>query len=133
MSNDFRLKTEALEGGFHGQTSSGSDKKRLREKLLRALLNAIGSGHVDAARVAFTSLISHAHELSHNTALSRMGAALQSSNIALAHHIAKEMLADPHQIFTGLAIALRPSSVIKENPAHRFLGGLTARLYDLSA
>ncbi|MEY4236405.1 MAG: hypothetical protein RLZZ454_1663, partial [Pseudomonadota bacterium] len=54
MSNDFKLKTEALESGFHGQNSAGSDRKRLREKLLRALLNAIGSGHVDAARVAFT-------------------------------------------------------------------------------
>jgi hypothetical protein len=43
------------------------------------------------------------------------------------------MLADPHQIFTGLSIALRPSSVVKENPAQRFLGGLTGRLYDLSA
>jgi len=133
MSNDFRLKTEALESGFHGQNSAGSDRKRLREKLLRALLNAIGSGHVDAARVAFTSLISHAHELSHNAALTKLGAALQSSNIALAHQIAKEMLADPHQIFTGLSITLRPSIAVKENPAHRFFGGLTGRLFDLSA
>jgi hypothetical protein len=88
---------------------------------------------VDAARVAFTSLISHAHELSHNAALTKLGAALQSSNIALAHQIAKEMLADPHQIFTGLSIALRPSSAVKENAGHRFFGGLTGRLYDLSA
>jgi hypothetical protein len=43
------------------------------------------------------------------------------------------MLADPHQIFTGLSIALRPSSAVKENAGHRFFGGLTGRLYDLSA
>jgi hypothetical protein len=46
---------------------------------------------------------------------------------------AKEMLSDPHQIFTGLSIALRPSSAVKENAGHRFFGGLTGRLYDLSA
>ena len=61
----------------------------MREQKLRALLECLASGHLDAARMAFTALINVDHHLTTHAVLSQLGADLQSANLALALELGK--------------------------------------------
>jgi len=75
-----------------GQSGSGGHaraRSTVREQKLRALLECLASGHLDAARMAFTALINVDHHLTTHAVLSQLGAALQSANLALALELGK--------------------------------------------
>ena len=75
-----------------GRSGSGSHshaRATTREQKLRALLECLASGHLDAARMAFTALIHVDHHLTTHAVLSQLGAALQSANLALALELGK--------------------------------------------
>ena len=75
--------------GHSGSGSHSHARATTREQKLRALLECLASGHLDAARMAFTALIHVDHHLTTHAVLSQLGAALQSANLALALELGK--------------------------------------------
>lgn len=136
MANDFEIKGLSRETGASSQRHHGADEgHHRREHRLRALLAALQTGPIDAARLAFTALVEHDLELLHHPWLAQIGAALQSSNLSTALRLADDMQAGPMPAFKNLASQVRVSDPTPvKAPAHKgFIGGLTGRLFDLSA
>ncbi len=130
MAPDFHiasLGSARPQGGAHSQAD---ERRRSREQRLRSLLLAIQSGPVDAARLAFTTLIMHDAELSHDGVISGIGTALQSSHLADAWRIAQELRGRYPLAFTG-SVAL-PGAAKLASP-RGFFGGFSGRIFDHSA
>jgi hypothetical protein len=133
MANDFEIRALDRDGGASHHHSAGERQSR-RDQRLRALLSALKTGPIDAARLAFTALVSHDLELAHQPGLTRIGSALQSSNLVAALRIAQEMQLGRVALFTSAPLPIRVSDPIAKPTEHKgFIGGLTGRLFDRSA
>jgi len=133
MANEFGIRALGREADAKGQHKDARQERR--DQRMRALLSALRTGPVDAARLAFTALVDHDLELTHHPALAKIGAALQSSNMALALQWAQGFHAGAptgqKEIQWQVRLSDPPTSAA---PAHKgFIGGLTGRLFDLSA
>jgi hypothetical protein len=135
MTNDFEIKSLDRERGASAHQHGTDERQHRREQRLRALLAALQAGPIDAARLAFTALVSHDLELAHHPSLARIGSALQSSNLVAAIRAAQELQIGPAPAFKHAAVQLRVSDPATIRPAEHkgFIGGLTGRLFDLSA
>jgi len=133
MANDFEIRALDRDGGASHHHSADDHHSR-REQRLRALLSALKTGPIDAARLAFTGLVSHDLELAHQPGLTRIGSALQSSNLVAALRIAQEMQLGRAPLFKNSTLPIRVSDPTIKPPEHKgFIGGLTGRLFDRSA
>jgi hypothetical protein len=135
MANDFEIKTLDRDRGASAHQHGADERQHRREQRLRALLSALQAGPIDAARMAFTALVSHDLELAHHPSLARIGSALQSSNLVAALRAAQEMQMGPAPAFKHATMQLRVSDPAHAKPPEHkgFIGGLTGRLFDLSA
>jgi hypothetical protein len=84
MDTSFALRIDA--NGKHW----GGKQQRRRQKL-QALLQSLKAGELDAARLAFTALVNFDPTVSSDPYLSKLGAALQSSNLYAAQHFGLEL------------------------------------------
>ena len=133
MANDFEIRALDRDGGT-SHHHSADDHQNRREQRLRALLSALKTGPIDAARLAFTALVSYDLELAHQPVLTRIGSALQSSNLVAALRIAQEMQLGRISLFKNPALPIRVSDAAAPAPEHKgFIGGLTGRLFDRTA
>ena len=133
MANDFEIRPIDRDGGSSHHPSA-DDRHSRREQRLRALLSALKTGPIDAARLAFTALVSHDLELAHQPGLTRIGSALQSSNLVAALRIAQEMQLGRTPLFHHSTLPIRVSDPASPAPEHKgFIGGLTGRLFDRTA
>jgi hypothetical protein len=130
MANDFEIRALDRDGGASHHHSADEQHTR-REQRLRALLSALKTGPVDAARLAFTALVSHDLELAHQPGLTRIGSALQSSNLVAALRIAQEMQLGRMALFKNPTLPIRVSNAPAKPAEHKgFIGGMTGRLFD---
>ena len=74
-----------------GTNSSQGDRQNRRKQKLEALLQSISVGDLDSARQAFIALVNFDLSVSSDPYLSKIGAALQSSNLYAAKHFAQEL------------------------------------------
>jgi hypothetical protein len=135
MANDFDIQSLGRDSGASAQAQGGDERQRRREQRLRALRSALQTGPIDAARLAFTALVAQDLELAQHPSLTRIGSALQSSNLVAALRIAQEMQLGHAPAFKHAGLHLRVSDPASAKaPEHKgFIGGLTGRLFDLSA
>jgi len=130
MANVFGIRALGQEADARAKHQDAHHARR--DQRLRTLLTALRTGPVDAARLAFTALVERDLELVHNPTLAKIGAALQSSNAALALHWAKGFQAGTttglQEIQWQVHLSDPPLSAA---PSHKgFLSGLTGRLFD---
>ena len=74
-----------------GNNSPQGDRQNRRKQKLEALLQSIHAGELDIARQAFIALVNFDPSVSADPCLSKIGAALQSSNLYAAKHFAQEL------------------------------------------
>jgi len=83
-----------INGNLHigraSETPQGDRQKRRKPKL-EALLHSIIAGDLDTARQAFIALVNFDPSVSTDPYLTKIGAALQSSNLYAAKHFAQEL------------------------------------------
>ena len=89
-SVSLRINDNARQWG--GTNSSQGDRQNRRKQKLEALLQSISVGDLDSARQAFIGLVNFDLSVSADPCLSKIGAALQSSNLYAAKHFAQELL-----------------------------------------
>ena len=103
MGDELGVKIDHWGQGHRGSGGHSRARSITREQKLRALLECLESGHLDAARMAFTALINVDHHLTTHAVLSQLGAALQSANLALALQLGKTVSLE------GFAMGAPPS------------------------
>ena len=114
---------------------NADDRKKKREQRLRQLIAALQSGSLDAARLAFSAVVSHDDDMAHNSHMTHIGAALQSSNLPGAWRCAQDLrpaypwafVAPPKHLSHPPHITAQPQE------SKSFTDGLTGRLFDLIA
>ena len=91
MDTSFSLRIDANGKHWGGKHSPQGDKQQRRRQKLQALLQSLKAGELDAARLAFTALVNFDPTVSSDPYLSKLGAALQSSNLYAAQHFVLEL------------------------------------------
>ncbi len=74
-----------------GNNSPQGNRQNRRRQKLQALLQSLKAGDLDAARQAFTALVNFDPSVSADPYLSKIGAALQNSNLYAAQHFGQEI------------------------------------------
>ena len=92
METSVSLRVNDNSRQWGGNNSSQGDKQNHRKQKMDALLLSINAGDLDSARQAFTGLVNFDLSVSADPCLSKIGAALQSSNLYAAKHFAQELL-----------------------------------------
>jgi len=92
METSVSLRVNDNSRQWGGNNSSQGDRQNRRKLKLDALLLSINAGDLDSARQAFTGLVNFDLSVSADPCLSKIGAALQSSNLYAAKHFAQELL-----------------------------------------
>ena len=116
-------------------TDHAGERKKKREQRLRQLVASLQSGSLDAARLAFSAVVSQDEDLAHNIHIAHVGTALQSSNLPGAWRCAQELRPAYPWAFIPLPQHLSHAPVVTPQPqaTRSFTDGLTGRLFDLIA
>jgi len=119
--------------GPYGENAG--DRKKRREQRLRQLIAALQTGGLDAARMAFSAVVRHDEDMAHNIHMAKIGAALQSSNLAGAWRCAQDLKPlYPWAFQTPAKSLAHPSSAVPPiQQAKDFSDSLTGRMFDLIA
>ena len=113
---------------------NSGERQRRREQRLRQLIAALQAGALDAARVSFSALVSHDEEMAHNTHLTHVGAALQSSNLTVAWRLAQPLRARYPGAFHNPVPAKPPATTpAPKQPLRAWVDGMAGRMIDYSA
>jgi hypothetical protein len=113
---------------------NSGERQRRREQRLRQLIAALQAGALDAARVSFSALVSHDEEMAHNTHLTHVGAALQSSNLTVAWRLAQPLRARYPGAFHNPVPAKPPATTpAPKQPLRAWVDGVAGRMFDYSA
>ena len=110
-SNALRIDSHSRQ--WRGQGFAADERRKRRVQKLQALYAALADGDLDGARHAFVALINADPSLSQEPSLSRIGAALQSSQLALAQQLAKTL--QSHGLQWPLTADADPGA--RQNPA----------------
>lgn len=113
---------------------NSGERQRRREQRLRQLIAALQAGALDAARVSFSALVSHDEEMAHNTHLTHIGAALQSSNLAAAWRLAQPLRTRyPGAFHSPVAPKPPAATPAPKQPLRAWVDGMAGRMFDYSA
>jgi hypothetical protein len=91
MDTSISLRINDNSRQWGGNNSPPGDRQSRRKQKLEALLQSIHLGDLETARQAFIALVNFDPSVSADPCLSKIGAALQSSNLYAAKHFAQEL------------------------------------------
>ena len=91
MDTSIALRIDANAGQWGGNNSPQGEKHSRRRQKLQTLLLSLKAGELEAARQAFTALVNFDPSASVDPYLSKIGAALQSSNLYTAQYVGQEI------------------------------------------
>ena len=91
MDTSIGLRIDGNAWQWGGNNSPQGDRQNRHRQKLQALLQSLKAGDLDAARLAFTTLVNFDPSVSADPNLSKIGAALQSSNLYAAQHFGQEI------------------------------------------
>ena len=91
MDTAFSYRVDGKSRQWGGNNSPQDDRQNRRRQKLQALLQSLKAGDLEGSRLAFTALINFDPSASGDTYLSKIGTALQSSNLYAAQHFGLEL------------------------------------------
>lgn len=91
MDTSISLRVNGNPQQWGGSNSPQGERQNRRKQKLEALLHSIIAGDLDTARQAFIALVNFDPSVSADPYLTKIGAALQSSNLYAAKHFAQEL------------------------------------------
>ena len=134
MAQSIELQGMAWDVRANPFVGNSGERQRRREHRLRQLIAALQAGALDAARVSFSALVSHDEEMAHNTHLTHVGAALQSSNLTVAWRLAQPLRARYPGAFHNPVPAKPPATTpAPKQPLRAWVDGMAGRMFDYSA
>ena len=134
MAQSIEIQGMAWDARANPFVGNSGERQRRREQRLRQLIAALQAGALDAARVSFSALVSHDEEMAHNTHLTHVGAALQSSNLTVAWRLAQPLRARYPGAFHNPVPAKPPATTsAPKQPLRAWVDGMAGRMFDYSA
>lgn len=91
MDTSLGLRIDANNRQWNGKNSPQGDRQSRREQKLHVLLQCLKVGDLEGSRQAFIALINTDPSVSNDPYLSKIGSALQSSNVLGAQKVALEL------------------------------------------
>lgn len=91
METSFPLRIDGNGRHWGGNNSPSGDRQSRRRQKLQALLQCLKTGDLEGSRQAFTALVNFDPSVAGDPYLSKIGAALQSSNVFAAQHFGLEL------------------------------------------
>ena len=91
MDTSFAFRVDGKARQWGGNNSPQDERQKRRRQKLQELLQNLKTGDLDGSRQAFTALINFDPSVSGDTYLTKIGTALQSSNIYAAQHFGLEL------------------------------------------
>ena len=132
MDTSIALRIDGNARQWDGNNSPQGDRQNRRRQKLQTLLQSLKAGDLDAARQAFTALVNFDPSVSSEPYLSKIGAALQSSNLYAAQHFGQEIQNRSVQLPQGSTSAAQVAKQISDRQiVQNIYAGLTR--VDLSA
>ena len=131
MDTSFALRIDGNAWQWGGNNSPQGDRQNRHRQKLQALLQSLKAGDLDAARLAFTTLVNFDPSVSADPNLSKIGAALQSSNLYAAQHFGQEIQNRSVQPQASTSAAHVAKQISDKQIAQNIYSGLTG--VDLSA
>ena len=131
MDTSISIRVDASTGQRSGNNSPHGDRQSRRQQKLQALLQSLKAGELDASRQAFTALVNFDPSVSADPYLSKIGAALQSSNLYAAQHFGQEIQNRGVQLQSSTSAAHVAKQISDKPTAQNIYSGLTG--VDLSA
>jgi len=104
MDTSFSLRIDANARQWGGNNSPQGDRQNRRRHKLQALLQALKAGELDAARLAFASLMNFDPSISADPCISKISSALQSGNLYAAQHFGLELQSRGVQLQSNPAV-----------------------------
>ena len=131
MDTSIGLRIDGNAWQWGGNNSPQGDRQNRHRQKLQALLQSLKAGDLDAARQAFTALVNFDPSVSAEPYLSKIGAALQSSNLDAAQHFGQEIQNRSVQLQASTSAAHVAKQISDKQIAQNIYSGLTG--VDLSA
>ncbi len=131
MDTSIALRIDGNARQWGGNNSPQGDRQNRHRQKLQALLQSLKAGDLDAARQAFTALVNFDPSVSSDPYLSKIGAALQSSNLCAAQHFGQEIKNRGVQLQSSTSAAHVAKQISDKQIAQNIYSGLTG--VDLSA
>ena len=100
MDTAFSYRVDGKSRQWGGNNSPQDDRQNRRRQKLQALLQSLKAGDLDGSRLAFTALINFDPSVSGDAYLTKISAALQSSNLYAAQHFGLELQSRGLQILS---------------------------------
>ena len=91
MNTAFSYRVDGKSRQWGGNNSPQDDRQNRRRQKLQALLQSLKAGDLDGSRLAFAALINIDPSVSGDAYLTKIGTALQSSNLYAAQHFGLEL------------------------------------------
>ena len=91
MDTTFSYRVDGKSRQWGGNSSPQDDRQNRRRQKLQALLQSLKAGDLEGSRLAFTALINFDPSVSGDAYLTKIGTALQSSNLYAAQHFGLEL------------------------------------------
>ena len=91
MDTSFSYRVDGKARQWGGNNSPQDERENRRRQKLQVLLQSLKAGDLDGSRLAFTSLINFDPSISGDANLTKIGTALQSSNLYAAQHFGLEL------------------------------------------
>jgi hypothetical protein len=91
MDTSFSYRVDGKARQWGGNNSPQDERENRRRQKLQVLLQSLKAGDLDGSRLAFTALINSDPSISGDAYLTKIGTALQSSNLYAAQHFGLEL------------------------------------------
>ena len=125
MDTAFSYRVDGKARQWGGNNSPPDERHKRRRQKLQALLQSLKAGDLDGSRQAFTALINFDSSLSGDAYLTKIGTALQSSNLYAAQHFGLELQSRGLQPSSyanandGMSLSKRKDTMDHHSGSHR--------------
>lgn len=131
MDTSIVLRIDANARQWGGNNSPPEDRHSRRRQKMQTLLLSLKAGELEAARQAFTALVNFDPSASVDPYLSKIGAALQGSNLYTAQHFGQEIQNRGFQLQSSPSVAHVAKQIGNQQIEQNIYSGLNR--VDLSA
>ena len=114
------MRVNARSGGYAGQGGTPHDRQHMRRQKLLALFEAVESGNLEAAKIAFKVLINFDRSILSETAFARLSQTLEAGSVYVAQQIVRDMkikLVNAHPINAHAIATQTNTSRLANRPA----------------
>ncbi len=85
------MRVNARSGGYAGQGGAPHDRQQMRRQKILALFEAVESGNLEAAKIAFKVLINFDRSLLSDSGFVRLSQTLEAGSVYVAQKIVRDM------------------------------------------